>query len=166
MIMFEIENYCQVISRTWSPQLTGDGWPLLLECPAADEQPECVIRTTVAALCLPVLPSWQPRNPDQEDDGRAAGAYAAPPEYWLPQLAQRKRVVARNSTGKRWVAGQLPLWLPNETVFRHGRHWLLRSTIKTVSGAGGARAHDWRIMRSPARRSECANCMDTTELYP
>jgi hypothetical protein len=32
-------------------------------------------------------------------------------------------VVARNSTGKRWVAGQLPLWLPNETVFRHDRHW-------------------------------------------
>ncbi len=25
MIMFEIEDYCQVISRTWSPQLTGDG---------------------------------------------------------------------------------------------------------------------------------------------
>ena len=50
MIMFEIEDYCQVISRTWSPQLTEAGWPLLLEYPAADEQPECVIRTTVAAL--------------------------------------------------------------------------------------------------------------------
>lgn len=99
MIMFEIEDYCQVISRTWSPQLTEDGWSLLLEYPAADEQPECVIRTTVAALCLPVLPSWEPRNPDQEGDGRAAGAYAAPPEYWLPRLAQRKRVVARTLPG-------------------------------------------------------------------
>jgi T5orf172 domain len=126
MTMFEIENYCQVISRTWSPQLTEDGLPLLLEYPAADEQPECVIRTTVAALCLPVLPSWEPRNPDQEDDGNAAGAhrhgaYAAPPEYWLPQLAQQKRAASRNSSGMRWVAGQLPLWLPNETVFRHDR---------------------------------------------
>ena len=30
-------------------------------------------------------------------------------------------------------------------------------------GAGGARTHDRRIMRSPARRSERANCTDTTE---
>lgn len=62
-------------------------------------------------------------KPRPRRHGRAAGAYAAPPEYWLPQLAQRKRVVARNSTGKRWIAGQLPLWLPNETVVCHDRHW-------------------------------------------
>jgi hypothetical protein len=53
MTMFEIEDYCQVISRTWNPQLTKEGWPLLLEYPAADEQPECIIRTTLAALRLP-----------------------------------------------------------------------------------------------------------------
>ena len=32
-----------------------------------------------------------------------------------------------------------------------------------ASGAGGARTHDRRIMRSPARRSRCATCADTTE---
>jgi hypothetical protein len=116
MTMFEIEDYCQVISRTWNPQLTEDGWSLLLEYPAADEQPGCVIRTTVAVLRLPRPPSWEPRNPDLEDEGRGAGAYSGPPEYWLPRLTQRKRAVTRGSVRKHWAARQLPLWLPNETA--------------------------------------------------
>src|SRR5437016_1415897 len=32
-----------------------------------------------------------------------------------------------------------------------------------VCGAGGARTHDRRIMRSQARRAECATCTDTTK---
>jgi len=116
MAMFEIEDYCQVIGRTWNPQLTEEGWPLLLEYPAADEQPECIIRTTRAALRLPRPLTWELRNPDPEDGGRTAAAYAAPPEYWLPQLAQQNRAAARRSTGKRWAASQLPLWLPNEAA--------------------------------------------------
>ena len=42
----------------------------------------------------------------------------------------------------------------------------IRDSLRWISeggGAGGARTHDRRIMRSPARRSGCANCTDTTE---
>ena len=35
--------------------------------------------------------------------------------------------------------------------------------IKPAGGAGGARTHDRRIMRSTARCSGCATCTDTTE---
>ena len=110
MAMFEIENYCQVISRTWNPQLTEDGWPLLLEYPTADMQPECVIRTTLAALHLPRPQTWEPRNLDPEDEAAASGD-PAPPEYWLRQLAQRNRSAVKRSAEKRRAKGQLPLWL-------------------------------------------------------
>ena len=72
MTMFEIEDYCQVISRTWNPQLTEDGWSLLLEYPAADEQSGCVIRTTVAVLRVPKaaeLGATKPR-PGRRGQGR------------------------------------------------------------------------------------------------
>jgi hypothetical protein len=110
MTMFEFEDYCQVISRTWNPQLTEDGWPLLLEYPTSDMQPECVIRTTVAALRLPRPLKWEPRNLDPEDDECAASVDPAPPEYWLRQLARRNRSAVKRSTGKRRGERQLPLW--------------------------------------------------------
>ncbi len=95
VVMFEILDYCQVISRTWDLKFSPDGYPLLLNYPASDEQPECVIRTTLAALRLARPRTWAPRNPDPGDGWAAAATDPPPPEYWLTQLAKRRRP-ARN----------------------------------------------------------------------
>jgi hypothetical protein len=102
---------CKMTMFETDPQLTEDGWPLLLEYPTTDLQPECVIRTTVAALRLPRPLTWEPRNLDLEDDKGATSVHPAPPEYWLRQLAQRNRSAVKRSAAKRRAEKQLPLWL-------------------------------------------------------
>jgi len=89
--VFEVDDYCQVVSRTWDPKLTPDGWPLLLEYPTADEQPECVIRATLDALDLPRPRSWAPRDLGTGEVRAATGFDGVPPEYWLTQLSKQRR---------------------------------------------------------------------------
>ena len=124
---FEFSAYCQVVSRTWEPKVTSDGMPLLLAFPTADEQPECVIQSTLDALALPRPRAWAPRDPDPEDGwvtvatpeaaqaaqeaARAAQEAAqATPEQWLAQLGKRRRSRAKSAAAHRVSPDQLPLW--------------------------------------------------------
>lgn len=107
---FEFGAYCQVVSRTWEPKVTADGTPLLLAFPTAEEQPECVIQSTLDALALPRPRAWAPRDPDPEDGWVAVVTQEAPPEYWLTQLGKRRRSRARSAAAHRVSPDQLPLW--------------------------------------------------------
>jgi len=108
--------------------------PLLLAFPTADEQPECVIQSTLDALALPRQRAWAPRDPDPEDGwvtvatpeaaqaaqeaaqaaqeaARAAQEAAqATPEQWLAQLGKRRRSRAKSAAAHRVSPDQLPLW--------------------------------------------------------
>jgi hypothetical protein len=107
---FELSAFCQVVSRTWTPKFTADGMPLILEYPAASEQPECVVRSTMDALALPRPRAWAPRDPDPEDGWVAGAVHEAPPEYWLTQLGKRRRSRTRSAAANRVSPDQLPLW--------------------------------------------------------
>ena len=115
LAIFEMLDYCQVVSRTWDPKLTADGWPLLLEYPTVDEQPECVIRTTLAVMRQREWPrNWTERNPDHGDWAKAIRKQTSP-EFWLTQLAKvrrsaTKRAITNRSPAKRSSLEQLPLW--------------------------------------------------------
>jgi T5orf172 domain len=85
-VMFEIEGYCQVISRTWDPKFSADGCPLLLNTPTYDELPLCIARGTRAALLMAPPRTWAPRTPNPEDGWAALSGSPQPPEYWLTQL--------------------------------------------------------------------------------
>ena len=84
--------------------------PLLLAFPTAEEQPECVIQSTLDALALPRPRAWAPRDPDPEDGWVAVVAQEAPPEYWLTQLGKRRRSRAKSAAAHRVSPDQLPLW--------------------------------------------------------
>lgn len=107
---FEFSGFCQVVSRTWTPKFTADGMPLILEYPAASEQPESVIQSTMDALALPRPRAWAPRDPDPEDGWLAVAAHEAPPECWLTQLGKRRRSRTRSAAANRVSPDQLPLW--------------------------------------------------------
>ena len=107
---FEFNAYCQVVSRTWEPKVTMDGMPLLLAFPTAEEQPECVIKSTLDALALPRPRAWAPRDPDPEDGWVAEAGAEAPPEFWLTQLGKRRRSRAKSAAAHRVSPDQLPLW--------------------------------------------------------
>jgi hypothetical protein len=107
---FEFSAGCQVVSRTWEPKVTADGMPLLLAFPTAEEQPECVIQSTLDALALPRPRAWAPRDPDPEDGWVAVVAQEAPPEYWLTQLGKRRRSRAKSAAAHRVSPDELPLW--------------------------------------------------------
>ena len=107
---FEFSAGCQVVSRTWEPKVTADGMPLLLAFPTADEQPECVIQSTLDALALPRPRAWAPRDPDPEDGWVAVVAQEASPGNWLAQLGKRRRSRARSAAAHRVSPDQLPLW--------------------------------------------------------
>jgi hypothetical protein len=107
---FEFSGFCQVVSRTWTPKFTADGMPLILEYPAANEQPESVLQATTDALALPRPRAWAPRDPDPEDGWVTVAAHEAPPEYWLTQLGKRRRSRTRSAAANQVPADQLPLW--------------------------------------------------------
>lgn len=115
---FEFSAHCQVVSRTWEPKVTVDGMPLLLAFPTADEQPACVIQSTLDALALPRPRAWAPRDPDPEDgwltvaaqDALQGAPQEAPPEHWLTQLGKRRRSRAKSAAAHRVSPDQLPLW--------------------------------------------------------
>ncbi len=86
-VMFEASDYCQIVSRTRSPQFSPEGYPLPLNILTANEVPAALERAVRQALELPMPRSWAPRRPDEADGWAAVGDALAPPTHWLPQLA-------------------------------------------------------------------------------
>lgn len=94
-VMFEANDYCQIVSRTRSPQFSPVGFPLLFNVCTAEGVPAAMTPAVRQALRLPMPRSWAPRHPDESDGWAAVANAVAPPTYWLPQLAdpshRRKR---------------------------------------------------------------------------
>ncbi|RSS58002.1 hypothetical protein EF912_12235 [Streptomyces sp. WAC07061] len=83
-VIFEAWDHCQVASRTWSPQWTREGYPLVLNALVRDPS-KAMVDAARRALDLPAPRTWSPR-PAVRD----AQAYAPPrPGDWLPQLRTR-----------------------------------------------------------------------------
>ena len=86
-VMFEANDYCQVVSRTRNPQFSPEGSPLLLNVCTAEGVPATMAPAVRQVLRLPMPRSWAPRHPDESDEWAAVGNALAPPTHWLPQLA-------------------------------------------------------------------------------
>lgn len=89
--MFEIDDNCQVTSRTWDPKFNREGHPLLLNTPTYDDLPPCVVRLVQAARYMAPPRTWAPRTPGLIDDWAPRAVNPQPPEYWLTQLNQPQR---------------------------------------------------------------------------
>jgi hypothetical protein len=104
------------------------------------------------------LPSWDLRDPF----GLACLAE--------PVLPAGERVRSGVYSGAPGAARKLlyvtgcdgPIHRPPISVY-NPVHGLPAAAIKTAGGAGGARTHDRRIMRTSARRIGCTTCTGTTE---
>lgn len=88
-VVFEATDYCQVVSRTWSPRLAPEGMPLLLNVLACDSWPAAT-RSIREALALPMPRSWAPRE-GRDSSWEDSGSVLPSPERWLPQLKPRVR---------------------------------------------------------------------------
>jgi hypothetical protein len=89
-VVFEALDYCQLVSRTWSPQFLDGVFPLLFNHVTHEEAPPELTRAMHAAIDLPVPRNWSPHfDPDREWVER--GRVRRPPDYWLPQLKLRKK---------------------------------------------------------------------------
>jgi hypothetical protein len=86
---FEFDSYCQVVCRTWSPQLTEEGYPLLLNFPTEDPTPTMMAVLKVSLRLRPPQLSAPPPDPLEADPDFDSST--APPSYWLPQLDPPKR---------------------------------------------------------------------------
>lgn len=88
-VIFEAMDYCQVVSRTWSP-VSEYGFPLLLN--NVTSQPTLEMSAAVRrALALPMPRRWAPRDRSKRDEWEPFASDPQPPEYWLPQLKPRKK---------------------------------------------------------------------------
>ncbi len=87
-VVFEICDPCQVTYRTWNPQKSPEGSPMLLNfvTRTLDEAVKVEVRK---ALTLGVPRSWAPRNPDSAEWVQPASRSTGP-EDWLPQLRPRR----------------------------------------------------------------------------
>ncbi|MEU4161721.1 GIY-YIG nuclease family protein [Actinoplanes sp. NPDC026670] len=85
-VVFETQDACQVICRTWNPKLNaGTGLPLTLT--DLSPQPDTVAYDCIQqARALPLPRSWAPRHPDPADGWAPAATRATNPPDWLPQL--------------------------------------------------------------------------------
>jgi hypothetical protein len=61
--IFEMGDYCQVISRTWEAKFNNEGYPRLLNILTYDQPPPCVVRETNAAMHMAFPRSWTPPTP-------------------------------------------------------------------------------------------------------
>ncbi|WP_327332218.1 GIY-YIG nuclease family protein [Streptomyces anulatus] len=92
-VIFEAWDHCQVASRTWSPQWTSEGYPLILNALTRDPS-EAMLRAARAALDLPAPRNWAPRPP-----ANPVGMYPPPsPGHWLPQLRAGRTRRRRTAT--------------------------------------------------------------------
>lgn len=89
-VIFEADDYIQVISRTWSPQIGPHGLPLLLNDFMYDSPWPEAHQSIYNSLHLPIPRSWAPRN-NRTDEWEEFGSTPKKAEYWLPQLKVRKR---------------------------------------------------------------------------
>lgn len=107
-VMFEANDYSQVVSRTRSPQFSPEGFPLLLGNFTAERLPTVMVNAVQEALRLPILRSWAPRNPDKSAGWAAVASVPTSPTHWLPQLADpapRRKRSGRGQPRKRGVSG-------------------------------------------------------------
>jgi hypothetical protein len=86
--IFEISDYCQVVCRTWTPQVTADG--ILLLNFLVSQPPEVTHNVVRAALTLPGPRSWSMASRD-EILRDLAGTDTPPPDYWIPKLRKEER---------------------------------------------------------------------------
>jgi len=88
-VLFEAMDYCQVVSRTWSP-VFDCGFPFLLNHVTAQPTPEmsAAVRRT---LTLPMPRHWAPRDRGKREGWEPLASDPQPPEHWLPQLKRRTR---------------------------------------------------------------------------
>jgi hypothetical protein len=89
-VILEARAYCQVLSRTWNPRVTPEGFPFILNVLARDPSP-AMLNATRYALARSGPRTWAPRRGihDPAGDRHIAAHRAA--DYWLPQLRPRKR---------------------------------------------------------------------------
>lgn len=87
--VFEAGDACQVISRTWNPSFTPDGFPLMLNHFMHETVWDTASLAMRETVLLPPSRNWAPRwhDPAMVEVGRDV----APPNYWLPQLNPRTR---------------------------------------------------------------------------
>ncbi|GAA1915757.1 GIY-YIG nuclease family protein [Streptantibioticus ferralitis] len=94
-VLFEAKAYCQVACRTWSPQFTPEGFPLVLN--ALGREPSTAMISAGRSACdLPGPRTWGPRPKVREEP-----AFPVPgPERWLPQLQPK--------SSRRPLSGEVP----------------------------------------------------------
>ncbi|WP_433420910.1 GIY-YIG nuclease family protein [Microtetraspora malaysiensis] len=90
-VLFEADDYCQVINRTWSPQMTEYGIARLLNDFTHNKPWPEMENAVHDTLALSPPRSWAPREDRDSDDWALIGDEPQPPAYWLPQLQPRKR---------------------------------------------------------------------------
>ncbi len=94
-VVFEAQNYCQIVSRTFEPAIGVHGLPLLLNDFLLDSKlwPIANYNSVHEALALSVPRNWSPRQDDDSHDSMWQSIGSEPPnaEYWLPQLKQQKK---------------------------------------------------------------------------
>jgi len=87
--LFEFDAYCQVIYRTWTPRVTEDGSPLILNALTTNFTATMVAATRGALqMNRPKLTSQPPHS---QGEPPTFGGNPAPANYWLPQLDRPKR---------------------------------------------------------------------------
>ena len=97
-VVFESQNYCQIISRTSTPVIGSHGLPLLLN--------DFLLRTELwheanrlavhSALELPAPRNWSPRQ-NRDSSWETIGSDPPTAEYWLKQL---KKTIKKPRKGK------------------------------------------------------------------
>lgn len=89
-VIFEASDYCQIISRTWSPTRGPHGLPRLFNEISHDELWPAAVRAIRDACALPMPRNWAPRA-NRSADWEDFGSEPLNPEEWLPQLKPRTR---------------------------------------------------------------------------
>lgn len=89
-VIFEAVDYCQLVSRTWSPQFIDNISPLNFDVLTVDQAPPESVAAVQAAIKLPVPRHWAPHS-NRSEEWVELGATRRPPNYWLPQLKLRKK---------------------------------------------------------------------------
>ncbi|MGW6197287.1 GIY-YIG nuclease family protein [Kribbella sp. NPDC055110] len=84
--IFQAINHCQVIARTWDPQLDDHGRSLLLNNVTADLEQSGIVRTVHAVRQMAPPRNWSPRDPVSTSDWALPAQRSRPPEYWMQQL--------------------------------------------------------------------------------
>ncbi|OKJ93311.1 hypothetical protein AMK33_32865 [Streptomyces sp. CB02400] len=84
-VVFEAREYCQVACRTWNPQVSPEGMPLILNYLEREPSP-AMAAVSQLTLRLPEPRTWFPRSaPREELTFPLPGS-----ERWLPQLRLKK----------------------------------------------------------------------------